>query len=134
MKRYFGDRVYVDSCGLRVGEPSGFMSAVMAEAGIDMSRHVAKAFDDLEDASFDFVITLSPEAQHRAVEMTRTMSCEVVFWNTFDPTVVEGSRTVRLQAFREVRDALAQRILDRFSTPESPPSGLAGLGSGREEP
>jgi protein-tyrosine-phosphatase len=110
------------------------MTAVMAEIEIDMSRHVAKSFEELEDTSFDFVITLSPEVQHRAVEMTRTMSCEVIFWNTFDPTVLEGSRGVRLQGIRDVRNGLAQRILDQFFSPETPPMGLAGLDVGREEP
>jgi len=76
--------------------------AAMREIGIDISRHRRRSFDDLEDDSFDLIISLSPEAQHRAVEMTRHMACEVEFWNTFDPSVVEGSREVRLDAYREV--------------------------------
>jgi protein-tyrosine-phosphatase len=86
----------------------------MDEMGIDISRHRRRSFDDLEDDSFDLIISLSPEAQHRAVEMTRHMACEVEFWNTFDPSVVEGSREVRLDAYREVRDSLTRRILERF--------------------
>ena len=72
----------------------------MDEIGIDISRHKAKTFDHLEDSSFDIVISLSPEAQHKAVEMTRIMACEVEFWNTFDPTITEGSRDIRLEAYR----------------------------------
>ena len=83
-----------------------FAVAVMDEIGIDIAKHQAKTFDDLEDTSFDLIISLSPEAQHRAVEMTRTMACEVEFWNTFDPSIVEGSREARLDAYREVRDQL----------------------------
>jgi protein-tyrosine-phosphatase len=68
----------------------------------------------IEDTSFDLVISLSPEAQHRAVELTRTMDCIVEFWPIFDPTVVEGDRETRLEAYRAVRDHLLCRIRERF--------------------
>jgi protein-tyrosine-phosphatase len=114
LKLLHGRQVFVDSVGVRVGELDGFAIAVMDEIGIDISRHRGKSFDDLEDTSFDLIISLSPEAHHRALELTRTMACEVEFWNTFDPSVVEGSREVRLEAYREVRDLLMRRIRGRF--------------------
>ena len=46
--------------------------------------------------------------------MTRTMACDVEFWNTFDPSIVEGSREQRMDAYREVRDRLMDRIRERF--------------------
>lgn len=116
MKYLHGKRVYVDSAGARQGEIDGFAIAVMDEIGIDLTKHKAKTFDQLEDSSFDLVITLSPEAQHKAVEMTRVMACDVEFWNTFDPTIVEGSREERLAAYRKVRDELMRRIKERFPT------------------
>ena len=88
--------------------------AALDEIGIDLSRHKPKTFDDLEDTSYDLVISLSPEAQHKAVEMTRSMACEVEFWPIFDATAVEGSREVRLAAYRLVRDDLLARIKKRF--------------------
>ena len=81
-----------------------FAIAVMAEIGIDIANHLPKAFTALEDNSFDLVVSLSPEAQHQAVELTRTMACEVEFWPVFDATAVEGSREERLIAYRMVRD------------------------------
>jgi protein-tyrosine-phosphatase len=114
LKHLHGRHVYVDSAGVRKGELDSFAVAVMDEIGIDLSRHKPKSFVDLEDSSFDLVISLSPEAQHKAVEMTRAMACEVEFWNTFDPTVIEGSREVRLDAYRKVRDELMRRIKSRF--------------------
>ncbi len=113
-KYLFGKQIYFDSVGVRAQEIDGFAIAVMEEIGIDLHRHHAKTFDDLEDTSFDLVITLSPEAQHSAVEMTRTMACEVEFWNTVDPSVIEGSRESRLDAYRAVRDGLMERIKARF--------------------
>jgi len=114
LKHVAGTRIYVDSVGVRPGELDPFCIVVMREIGIDIARHRPKTFDDLEDDSFDLVVSLSPEAQHRAVEMTRTTACEVEFWNTLDPTVVEGNRETRLAAYRRVRDALVERIRERF--------------------
>jgi len=120
MKHLHGRQIYVDSAGVRAGPLDEFAVAVMDELGIDITKHKAKTFDDLEDGSFDIIISLSPEAQHRAVEMTRTMAAEVEFWNTFDPSVVEGSRETRLEAYRQVRDQLMKRILQRFPLPGAP--------------
>lgn len=115
LKHLLGHRVYVDSAGVRSGELDGFAIEVMDEIGIDISRHKAKTFDTLEDTSFDLIISLSPEAQHSAVELTRTMACDVEFWNTFDPSIIEGNRETRLEAYRQVRDQLLKRITDHFT-------------------
>lgn len=117
-----GTRLFVDSVGVRTADVDGFAIAVMEEIGIDISRHEAKTFDDLEDDSFDLVISLSPEAQHKAVEMTRTVACDVEYWRTFDATLVEGSREQRLEAYRQVRDDLFERVRERF-----PPVSFSSL-------
>lgn len=114
MKHFHGKRVYCDSVGVRRSEIDPLVVEVLNEIGLDISRHQTKTFDEMSDSSFDLVVTLSPEAQHRAVEMTRTMACDVEYWPTFDPTAVEGSREARLAAYRQVRDDLSQRILARF--------------------
>lgn len=120
MKFLFGRRVFVQSVGLRRGTIDGFAISVMDEIGIDISNHTVRTFDDLEDGSFDLIVSLSPEAQHRAVEMTRTMATELEFWNTFDPSLTEGSREVRLDAYRGVRDRLIERMKQRFELPGAP--------------
>jgi len=124
LKALHGKRIFVDSVGVRPREIDPFVVQVMAEIGIDVARHQPKGFDDLEDESFDMVISLSPEAQHRAVEMTRVMAVELEFWNTFDPSLIEGSREARLDAYRQVRDLLFSRIKERF--PAEFPSRRAG--------
>lgn len=109
-ERRIGRKVHVESAGVRPGQRNGFVTSVMAEVGIDLSRHQPQTFEDLEDACFDLIVTLSPEAHHRALEFTRTMAVEVLYWPTLDATGIEGSRSVMLDAFRSVRDALAERI------------------------
>ena len=120
LKHLLGHRIYVDSAGVRAGEVDPFAVEVMDEIGVDISRHRAKSFANLEDTSFDLIVSLSPEAQHSAVELTRTMACEVEFWHTFDPTVVEGNRESRLAAYRQVRDQLRRRIEERFTLDLNP--------------
>jgi protein-tyrosine-phosphatase len=113
-KRLLGKLVFVDSVGVRKRNIDPFVVVVLGEIGIDVSDHKPKIFDELEDSSFDLVISLSPEAQHQAVEMTRTMACDVEFWHTFDPSIVEGNRETRLEAYRQVRDTLLGKIEERF--------------------
>ena len=120
MKLMLGDRVYVDSCGVRTeesDEPDPFVVAVMDELGFDTKGHHPKSFDELEDDSFDLVISLTPEAQHRAVELARGRAVDIEYWPTHDPTLVMGSREIVLDAYRAVRDALAERIRQRFPPP-----------------
>lgn len=115
LRQRWGARIFVDSCGLRAGaEADPFAQAVMDEVGLDLSDHRAKTFDALEDGSFDLVISLSPEAQHRAVELSRGRAVELQYWPTVDPTMVEGSREQRLDAYRRTRDELERRIAERF--------------------
>jgi protein-tyrosine-phosphatase len=120
MKYLHGSRVYVDSVGVRPTEIDPFAVAVLDEIGIDLSRHRPKHFDDLEDDYFDLVVSLSPEAQHRAVELTRHSSCEIEFWPTMEPSLIEGSREVRLDAYRTLRDELLARLRRRFPPPGAP--------------
>jgi protein-tyrosine-phosphatase len=120
LKHLHGRLIYVDSVGVRKSPLDAFAVAVMDEIGIDISKHRSKSFEELEDDSFDLIISLSPEAQHRAVDMTRTMACDVEFWNTFDPSLVEGTRQARMEAYRQVRDQLMKRILQRFPPPGGP--------------
>ena len=119
-KRLLGTKVFIDSVGVHKKEIDPFVVVVLGEIGIDVSGHKPKSFDELEDLSFDLVISLSPEAQHQAVEMTRTMACDVEFWHTFDPSIIEGNRETRLDAYRQVRDTLLRKIEERFDVSGMP--------------
>jgi protein-tyrosine-phosphatase len=117
LKQMLGGSLYVGSAGVRKGELDVFASAVMEEIGIDINRHAPITFEELEDLeglNFDLIITLSPEAHHKALELTRTLAVEVEYWPTADPTAVEGNREQRLDAYRAVRDQLLQKIRGRF--------------------
>lgn len=116
-RHYFGREIYFASAGLKRGEADPFAIAAMEEIGVDMSRHRPHTFEDLEDSNFDLIITLSPEAHHKALEFTRTMAVEVVYWPTPDATATQGSREAILSAYRDVRDRLTARIKDLLGHP-----------------
>jgi protein-tyrosine-phosphatase len=118
LRQMLGSSIYVGSAGVRKGEPDPFAVAVMAEIGLDISRHKPLTFeelDDLEGLNFDLIVTLAPEAHHRALEITRTNAVDVEYWPTSDPSIVEGSREQRLEAYRAVRDQLLAHIGERFA-------------------
>ncbi|ABD09035.1 protein tyrosine phosphatase [Rhodopseudomonas palustris HaA2] len=109
--------MYVRSAGVKTQPLDPFAVAAMADRGIDISKHKPITFDDLDDyegMNFDLIVTLSPEAHHKALELTRSHAIDVEYWPTFDPTGAEGSREQKLAAYREVADGLMQRIYKRF--------------------
>lgn len=125
LQQMFPHALYVKSAGVKKGELDPFAVAVMAELGQDISGHKPQTFEELEDwegLNFDLIITLSPEAHHKALELTRTIAAEVEYWPTPDPTAIEGNREQRMQAYRDVCDGLLSRIRKRFAR-----GGGAGL-------
>jgi protein-tyrosine-phosphatase len=116
-KQLIGPATYVASAGVRKRDLDHFAVAVLEEVGIDIGRHRPMTFEELEDwegFNFDLIVTLAPEAHHKALELTRTVAADVEYWPTPDPTVTEGAREQRLAAYREVRDQLTERIKARF--------------------
>lgn len=119
-RHLFGRTSYTGSAGVRRGEVDPFAVAVMDEIGLDIGTHHPMTFEELEDwegLNFDLIVTLTPEAHHKALELTRTIAADVEYWPTADPTVQDGSREQRLDAYRDVRDSLLRRIKLRFGAP-----------------
>jgi protein-tyrosine-phosphatase len=121
LRQMLGGSLTVGSAGVRKGELDGFAIAAMKEVGIDIADHEPMTFEELEDLedglAYDLIITLAPEAHHKAIELTHRLPAAVEYWPTEDPTVIEGNREQRLDAYRAVRDQLIQRIKTRFSMP-----------------
>jgi protein-tyrosine-phosphatase len=118
LQQMFPQAMYVKSAGVKKGELDPFVVAVMDELGLDVSKHKPTTFEELDDwegLNFDLIVTLSPEAHHKALELTRTNAADVEYWPTQDPSGAEGNREQRLQAYREVLDSLLLRIRKRFS-------------------
>ena len=127
-RHLFGHVCYVGSAGVKKGELDPFAVAAIDEVGLDISKHrpmTIEELDDWEGLNFDLIVTLSPEAHHKALDLTRTLAADVAYWPTPDPTDSEGSREQRLDAYRATRDMLLARIKERFG---APPGGMGMVG------
>ena len=121
LRHLYGKSIYVASCGVQKGELDPFAVTALEEIGIDIARHKPVPFeelDELEGLNFDLIVTLSPPAHHKAVELTRTLAADVEYWPTADPTTAQGNREQRLDAYRAARDQLIARIRERFGRPD----------------
>ena len=120
MKHLFGANVYIESCGVRAGVLDPLAVEAMEEIGIDLSHLHPKSFETLADTSFDLIITLSPQARHKALELTRAQAVEVEYWKVPDPSAYDGSREQRLGAYREARDTIFRFLKERFAARPAP--------------
>ena len=114
-KRILPPDIYIQSAGVRSGERDPFVDVVLEEVGLSIGRHQPRTLDELEDDFFDLIVTLTPEAHHAALELTRSNAIEVVYWPTMDPTAATGARDQMLDAYREVRDHLWRLVDERLS-------------------
>ena len=130
MKKFYGQDIYVQSAGVYNDmEIDGFSIAVCEEIGIELARHRSRSFDEMQDwgddlAAFDLVVALSPASQRRALELTRYFHLEVEYWPVLDPTGLGEARDEKLKSYRETRDQIRARMLDRFGPPMAPPAGV----------
>jgi protein-tyrosine-phosphatase len=120
MRHLFGAHTYIESCGVRAGVLDPLAVEVMDEIGIDLSHLHPKSFETLADTSFDLIITLSPQARHKALELTRTMAVEVEYWKVPDPSAFEGTREQRLANYRQTRDTIFRFLKERFAARPAP--------------
>ncbi|WP_281274735.1 low molecular weight phosphatase family protein [Histidinibacterium lentulum] len=123
MKQLYGTSCYIQSVGVKTDlEIDGFAIAVCHEIGVELDRHRSRSFDEMEQwgddlSSFDLVLALSPASQRRALELTRFYHLDVEYWPILDPTGLGESREARLASYRQTRDQIRQRLLDRFGPP-----------------
>lgn len=118
-RHYFGKSIYVQSAGVHKGDPDPLMIEALDEIGVNAAKHKPRTIDELEEwegLNFDLIVSLSPDAHHKALDLTRALAADVEYWPTPDPTVVEGNREQRLEAYRDVRDMLTKRILARLKS------------------
>lgn len=123
MKKFYGQRAYVQSAGVRNDmEIDGFTIAVCAEMGIELARHRSRSFEEMKDwgddlGQFDLIVALSPASQRMALELTRHYHLEVEYWPVLDPTGLGETREAKLAAYRQARDQIRERMIARFGPP-----------------
>ena len=136
MKKFYGQACYIQSVGVHNDlEIDGFAVAVCQrlrhldiegqEIGVELSRHRSRSFDEMQDwgddlSSFDLVLALSPASQRRALDLTRFYHLDVEYWPVLDPTGLGEGRESRLVSYRQTRDQIIARLLERFGPPTEP--------------
>ncbi len=129
MKKFYGHAAYVQSAGVRNDmEIDGFSIAVCEELGIELSRHRSRSFDEMQEwgddlSGFDLVVALSPASQRQALELTRYFHLDVEYWPILDPTGLGETREQKLEIYRQARDQIKTRMLERFGPPTVDQSG-----------
>ena len=120
MKKFYGTEAYVQSAGVYNDlEIDGFSIAVCQELGVEPSRHRSRSFDEMEEwgddlSAFDLVVALSPASQRRALELTRLFHLEVEYWPILDPTGLGETREQKLNSYRQARDQIREKMVQRF--------------------
>jgi arsenate reductase len=123
MKKFYGQRAYVQSAGVRNDmEIDGFSIAVCREIGVELDRHQSRSFEEMQErgedlSQFDLVVALSPISQKAALDLTRFYHLAVEYWPILDPTAIGEGREAKLAAYRQARDQIRARMVDRFGTP-----------------
>ena len=126
MKKFYGHRAYVQSAGVKGDmEIDGFSIAVCAEMGVELARHRARSFDEMEEwgddlTSFDLIVALSPAAQRKALESNRFHYIDVEYWPILDPTGLGEGREDKLRSYRQARDQIIERMTTAFGPPVEP--------------
>jgi protein-tyrosine-phosphatase len=125
MKKFYGQRAYVQSAGVHNDmEIDGFSVAVCREIGIELDRHRSRSFAEMQRlgddlSQFDLIIALSPASQRMALDLTRFYHQSVEYWPILDPTAIGEGREAKLSAYRQARDQIRERVLARFGPPEA---------------
>ncbi|MDR0807977.1 MAG: low molecular weight phosphatase family protein [Gemmobacter sp.] len=123
MKKFYGQRAYVQSAGVRNDmEIDGFSVAVCQELGIELSRHRSRSFEEMEQwgddlGQFDLIIALSPGSQRQVLALTRFYHLDVEYWPIIDPSGIGETREAKLAAYRQARDMIRDRMIIRFGPP-----------------
>lgn len=123
MKKFYGQRAYVQSAGVHNDmEIDGFSITVCRELGIELSRHRSRSFDEMQSlgddlGQFDLIVALSAASKRAALELTRLSHLEVEYWPIIDPTALGEGREAKLAAYRQARDQIKDRMIERFGPP-----------------
>lgn len=128
MKKFYGQRAYVQSAGVRNDmEIDGFSIAVCREMGIELARHRSRSFDEMQRlgddlSQFDLIVALSPTSQRMALDLTKFYHLAVEYWPILDPTAIGDGRDAKLSAYRQTRDQIRDRMIERFGPPTETPA------------
>jgi arsenate reductase len=104
LHHFAGNQAIVYSAGVETHGLNPFAVGIMAEDGIDISKHTSNLVDEYQDITFDFVITVCDNAKEACPffpSQTQTLH------HSFeDPSKSSGSAKELIAEFRRVRNQI----------------------------
>lgn len=113
-RTFFPNLIYSRSAGMMKGELDFLVNQVMEEVEVDISTHNPHTLEEMNEGNFELVIALTQEAYNHALSEWGTPESELELWETDDPSLAEGTREQRLDAYRAVRDVLYEKVKARL--------------------
>lgn len=105
LQAYGGDDVTVHSAGIETHGVNPFAIGVMAEIGIDISKHTSNLVDDYLNNKYDVVLTVCDHANEVCPVFSN--ATKKMHHNFSDPSKATGTASELIAAFRSTRDEIA---------------------------
>ena len=108
LRELAGDRFEVYSAGTEATQVRPLAIRAMEELGIDISQEESKALDRYWGQPFDLLITVCDDANEACPVFPGAK--ERLHWGFPDPAQATGTEDEQLTVYRQVRDAIRERI------------------------
>lgn len=113
LRHIAGGKYDVLSAGISPKGLNPLAVEAMNEIGIDISHQHSKDVRDYLGTAIQYVVTVCDHAKEQCPIFPGTY--KFLHWGLTDPAGAKGSHDEKLEAFRKVRDELAQRIEQEFA-------------------
>jgi arsenate reductase len=108
LRHLAGDRFEAHSAGTEATQVHPLAVRAMAEVGVDISGQRSKTIEEYLGQPFDWVITVCDQAAETCPVFPG--GGERLHWSLPDPSKATGSEDQQLAVYRQVRDAIRERI------------------------
>ena len=106
LKLYHGKECNIYSAGVEKHGINPFAMGILMEDSLDISNHFSKTIEELDDISFDLIITVCDHANEVCPVLPGNQS--KIHHNFKDPSKMNGSSSEIIKAFRETRDEIKE--------------------------
>ncbi len=112
LRGLYGERYEACSAGTKPSMVNPYAIKVMAEIGIDISRHGSKSVDEFRRMDFDYVVTVCDHAKETCPVFPGAL--KYIHHGFEDPSEFDGTEEEILEGFRHVRDEIRSWIKKTF--------------------
>ncbi|MBE9602027.1 arsenate reductase ArsC [Pedobacter sp. MC2016-24] len=114
LRHFAGENAQIYSAGIETHGVNPRAIAVMAEIGLDISRHTSNHVDEYSGIQFDYLITVCDNANEACPYFPGQV--KRFHYNFPDPAKARGTEEEIMQEFRKVRDMIRAYSFDFVET------------------